>query len=83
MSFETQCQDSGKSIGDSLAARAAPLEIPSVGVAECKEPTGAAFIFISLSVSSGPAVAAVVVLRLLLLLWPSVVASSLGSPVIQ
>ena len=49
MSFETQCQDSGKSLGNSPAARAAPLEIPSVGVAECMELGGAAFIFISLS----------------------------------
>ena len=81
MSFETQCQDSGKSLGNSPAARAAPLEIPSVGVAECMELGGAAFIFISLSqLWSGCGccgeVAVVVAAQ------ASVVARSLGSPAV-
>ena len=83
MSFETQCQDSGKSLeigkapSPARAAQAAPLLLKSrvlVWQSAWIPLLLASSSSLSVSVGSGLAVAAVVLLRLLLLLAPSVVA---------
>ena len=91
-SFETQCQDSGKSLeivkapSPGRAVQAAPLLLKSrvlVWQSAWIPLVLASSSSLWVSVGSGLAVAAVAVLRLLLLLAPSVVAWRWGSPVTQ
>ena len=92
MSFETQCQDSGKSLeivkapSPARAVQAAPLLLKSrvlVWQSAWIPLVLASSSSLWVSVGSGLAVAAVAVLWLLLLLAPSVVAWRWGSPVTQ